>query len=121
MLDLNGLRIGTQMLRRNFQHDRKLYPDLVYLSSNLRVDGSYVSDYESFEASDGAIDEWEGELGFLVVGVRTINGKRDQIIYAKDGPALVNELRTRLKRYSPEIDSQPDADWSQAKSFRTLA
>lgn len=69
---------------------------------------------------EDSLEQWEEELGFIVVGVMTIAGKRDQIIYAKDGQALMNELHLRLGSHSPQMECQPDPRWTQYKDLRNL-
>lgn len=77
-------------------------------------------EWSSCEAIENWLEQWEVELGFLVVGVMTIAGKRDQIIYAKDGQALMNELHLRLGSYSPQMECQADPRWIQYKDLRNL-
>lgn len=78
-------------------------------------------EWSSSMAVEDSLEQWEEELGFIVVGVMTIAGKRDQINYARDGQALMNELHLRLGSYSPQMECQSDPRWTQYKDLIRLA
>lgn len=69
---------------------------------------------------EDSLEMWEKELRFIVVGVMTISGKRDCIIYAKDGQALMNELHLRLGNSSLQMECQSDPRWTQYKDLTRL-
>ena len=86
----------------------------------LAGDHRTEEEFQASEVIEDSLEQWEEELGFLVVGVMTINGKRDQIIYAKDGQSLMSELHHRLSQFSCQMECQPDPKWTQYRDLQKM-
>jgi len=104
-------------LTTNIRRDRRL-PDLVYLTIFYR--GRPLPNREEFETFDriqDGLDSLESDLHFEQVAIMTLDGKRDYILYAEDGSALVNRLWDEFADVQPRLECVHDPNWTQYRDL----
>ena len=112
-----GEMIGSRVLITN--HERiPEYGDLVYFTlSYVPTPLPSPEDFDRFDMVQDRLDALIYELEFCCVGMMTVRGKRDWILYAKDGQLLVAQLLERLGEFAPQMETQPDPSWSQYREL----
>ena len=118
ILDADGSMIGTRLLRENIAVKRNRYPDLVYCRIRLVGAMPHGEEWDICELIDRQLSAVESDLDFLSVGIMTLAGKRDWILYAADGQKLMTELHQRFGDMGVELECTPDPRWTQ---YRDLA
>ncbi|MBC8064215.1 MAG: DUF695 domain-containing protein [Chlorobia bacterium] len=120
ILRKDGSQMGTRLLRRHAKANRSEYPDLVYCTMTFDGELPRGSQWEVLSEVDDCLEQLESLLGFLVVGVMTMDGKRDSILYAKDGQNLMTELHQRLGDKGVQLECTADPAWSQYRDLAKL-
>lgn len=120
-MDNHGELIGTQIPWLHLQADRRRYPDLIYCTfSYTSRPLPSVAEMDRLVETDRLLECLAQELDFFLVGSMMVNGVRDNIIYSRNGKALVQELYQRLQDWSPKIETEPDPSWSQYHDLRGM-
>ncbi len=111
--DDTGQLIGTLHLAQELKPDAK-YPDLVYFTLHYGpAPLPEGDDWDRFNTVHLKLEELAATLDFFEAAVMTIQGKRDWMLYVRDGQVLMKQLSQELGEYEPKMECQRDPKWSQ--------
>lgn len=111
----NGVGIGTRQLLRGLK-PRPTHPHLLYVTRTFEGRPMPTpQEMRDFKVFDDQLTSELEKMEAILVAVMMIDGKRDWIVYAKDGQASAQVLYSRLE--GVQIEHQPDLTWSQYKDL----
>lgn len=117
-VDKDGQTIGSLILIKN-QPILKDYGELVYLTMPYaRLPLPSKEDFDRFDEVQARLDDLCEELEFAQPAIVTIDGKRDWILYTKDGNILMRQLIHELSGFELQMECQPDPNWDQYQELR---
>jgi hypothetical protein len=112
-----GEMIGSRILITNHPKIPE-YADLVYFTiSYVPTPLPSKEDFNRFDAAQDCLDNLIYELEFCCVGIVTMRGKRDYILYAKDGQRLMPQLLEKCGEFAPQMESYPDPGWTEYREL----
>ncbi|MBL8065822.1 MAG: DUF695 domain-containing protein [Chthonomonadaceae bacterium] len=118
ILDASGQTIGTRVLTKNHPIERS-HPDLVYFSMFYASSPLPSSaEMDVFDEAQKRLDVLSEKLDFYQPAIIMLNGKRDWILYARNGAKLISELQLELSQFGPQMECQSDPNWSQFRTIR---
>ena len=119
--DPTGRMIGTRHFVYRPNAKREDFPILLYLT--LRYENRPLpskAEMDRFDAFTDAFDRiLEREDLALIVGIMTIDGKRDWILYAKSR-AVVDLYFRELGDWSIELEATDDPRWTQYRDLLSM-
>ena len=95
-------------------HPDLVYFSLLYASSPLPSSG----EMDVFDEVQNRLDKLGEKLDFYQPAIITLNGKRDWILYARDGVKLMDVLQRELSQFGPQMECKRDPNWSQFRTIR---
>lgn len=117
----DGDLIGTQLFRANPSCHKKDFPYLLYFT--LSYSGTVLpnhDDFAQYNEVESIFSQVESELGIEIIGVMTMNGKRDWIMYAKNGQKAVDGLFREMSKYHPHMTTTQDPRWRQYQDLKNM-
>lgn len=118
--DRKGNLLGTHVIALGLRANRD-FPHLIYCTFAFRgTPLPTVAEFERFDIIQDRIDNLALIADFIEVGIMTIEGKRDYLLYARDGQAALNSLFTELSEFSPQMERQYDPKWSQYNTLMKM-
>ena len=109
---------GGYRLREKLSVDKAKYPVLVEFL--LKYEGDPLpssGDLASFTKVDAEMASLQSIGGCVEVAIVTLNGKREWILYAKNGATLKKLLIGKFGKRQPEIHTRPDPGWTLYKQL----
>ena len=102
--------IGSRVLDTNHPHIRE-YTNLVLFTLACTKPLPTASDFEKFDIVRDRMDASPHEWEFCIVGTITCDGKREWVIYAKDGQQLMDRLFLEFSEFAPQMEMEIDPAW----------
>jgi hypothetical protein len=114
-----GETVGSRVVITNHPHIKE-FP--FFVSFKVKCDAPWPSDadFDRFDAIQDRMDSLIYEWEFCNVGMLTLGGTREWLIYAKDGRSLVDKLQDRFVDYAPLLEYRRDPQWVAYRELREL-
>ena len=114
-----GETIGSRVVITNHPHIKE-FPFFVSFKVPCEAPWPSDADFDRVDSIQDRMDSLIYEWEFCNVGMLTLGGAREWLIYAQDGRGLIEKLKERFADFAPQLEYRRDPQWVAYRELKAL-